>query len=149
MILLEYHNIWQLCACNDIIHGAFEIDTKFHSVSCITFWWKYYTSKIIHFIWRLCLPSKLTAGCMLYWYSQCLSFICWHCLKFRNELYENNVWRWDIIEVGFKMTCTCCFHIVCTGLKQKSLLAHHYEWKTSRILFHAICIAHEFYIFLW
>jgi hypothetical protein len=37
MILLEFHNIWQLCACNDIMHGIFEIDTKFHSVSYIKF----------------------------------------------------------------------------------------------------------------
>lgn len=97
---------------------------------------------------KMCLPSKLTAGCMLYLYTHCLSFICWLCLNFRNEFYKNNIWRWDINEIGFKMTCMCCFHIVCTRLKQKSVLAHHYEWKISQLLFHAKCIAHEYYNFV-
>jgi len=78
-----------------------------------------------------------------------VSFICLLCLKFSNELYENNIWHWDINEVGFKMMCTCCFHIVCTGLKQKSLLAHYYEWKNKRNIIPCYMYSLWILYFLW
>ena len=132
MILLEFRNIWQLFACNDIMHGTFEIDKKisFCQLYYILIKMLYVQNDIIYL--KIVSAFKLNSRpyvVLIHW----VWFICWLCLKFRNELYENNIWHWDTQEGGFKMTCTCCFHIVYTGCKQKPLLAHHYEWKISRM----------------
>ena len=121
MILVEFHNIWQLCACSDIMHGTFEIGTKFHSV--ILHFNKYVVHPILHNLSEDCVClSELTVGCMFYWYTQCLSFICWLCLLFRNELDENNIWRWDSNEVVSKLRVHVVFILCVQDLNRNPCL---------------------------